>query len=194
MKNGSFTGNTRRTFIAVKVPPKKELTDMLLYLQDELKDEKIRWINPDNLHITLRFLGDTDELIIDQVSKDLKKAVTGSREFNLVLQGAGVFRSISYPRVLWFGLQDTDPLISLKKKIDEKLSFVDNDQQYKSFTPHLTIGRMKRIIDRKKLSILISELSNKFITQIEVKEFIYYESILRSDGAVYKPISVHKLR
>ncbi len=193
MKNGSFPGNIRRTFIAVKVPPKKEITDVLLYLQNELKDEKIRWINPDNLHITLNFLGDTDELIIDRISQDLEKAAAGNREFGLVLKGAGVFRSITYPKVLWLGLQDTDQLISLKMKIDDKLSYMKDNQQYKSFNPHLTIGRMKRIVDRKKISTLISELSDKVITQIQIREFIYYESILRSDGAVYKPISVHKL-
>ena len=112
----------KRTFIAIKVIPDHLFLKKYNLIRNKLKHEDIRWVNPGNYHITLRFLGDTPEGEIVKIKEILDRVVSDIATFNFGIQGIDLFRSIRHPRVLWMGMNNTHALIELKNKIDEFLN------------------------------------------------------------------------
>ena len=182
----------KRTFIAIKVIPDNLFLKKYNLIRDILKHEDIRWINPGNFHITLRFLGDTGEDEIIETDELLNRIVSDRTTFTFGIQGIDVFRSIRYPRVLWMGLNNSQYLIELKNKIDEYLDPHFDLPLNSSFNPHLTLGRMKRINNREVLRQLIESHRDDLFLDVKVREIIFFESILKREGAVYEILSVHK--
>jgi RNA 2',3'-cyclic 3'-phosphodiesterase len=93
----------KRIFIAVEIDPGATLLKMISALKTGLKNDNIKWVNPNNIHLTLSFLGDTEEEMIRSVSNMLKERCEGSGKFELVIEGLGIFRNLDDPRVLWTG-------------------------------------------------------------------------------------------
>ena len=86
---------------------------MISSLKSRLSNESIKWTNPDNIHITLSFLGDTEERWIKDINSMLKKNVKDSGRFELVIKGSGVFRNVNDPRIIWIGIEPSEKLLSL---------------------------------------------------------------------------------
>ncbi|MDP4224024.1 MAG: RNA 2',3'-cyclic phosphodiesterase, partial [Bacteroidota bacterium] len=107
----------KRVFIAVKVDAGGDLLRMLSSLKSLLAAEKIKWIDPSNIHLTLAFLGDTEEGRIKTLNTILRQKCTGFGNFEFVLAGAGVFRNYRDPRIIWTGIQSSDKLIKLNELI-----------------------------------------------------------------------------
>lgn len=156
--------------------------------------ENIRWVKPDNLHITLRFLGDTSENLVNKISGVMEKHVTKTQPFSFVIRSLDVFRSLKYPRVMWMGLDNTDALVKLKNIVDKSLSGLLPEEDTDNFNPHLTIGRMKYINDRELLKELLAGYMDHKFMDVNVDQLFFFESILDREGASYKVISSCKLR
>ena len=109
--------NSKRLFIAIHVVPDQKFTHYLDQIKNVLISEKIRWVKPENYHITLRFLGDTDTRLIPEISSGLLSSLQNLKSFTLDLFSLGVFRSLYNPRVLWIGISHSEVLLSLKKSI-----------------------------------------------------------------------------
>lgn len=179
----------KRTFIAVKIPVESELDLMLNKFRKVLENEKIKWVKPDNFHITLYFLGNTEEKLIDPISKEIMNITNKNHSFSLTLSGVGVFKSIYSPKVLWIGIEDYFQLRNIKNDIDrslESFGFVSDNREFK---PHLTFGRPKWILEKNKLKDLLIRYQNQFFQKTEVKEIIFFESKLTKKGPVYNIIS-----
>jgi 2'-5' RNA ligase len=95
----------KRIFIAIKAEAGATLLKIVSSLKSGLIEEGIKWTNPDNIHITLAFLGDTEEDMIRVISSKLKDRCEGSGNFELYIRGTGVFRNLSDPRVIWAGIE-----------------------------------------------------------------------------------------
>lgn len=178
----------QRTFIALKVEPQKEMSDCFRHLRDVLKTEKIKWVDPGKLHITLRFLGDTDPRQVIATGKILQETVPEFIHPEIVFSGMGLFRNIRDPRVLWIGMDPGRILPELKLAIDRKLAGIGFPEEERNFRPHLTLGRIKFIRDRDILEGLIREYRDTAFQKNSVDEIIYYESILRPEGPEYLPL------
>ena len=146
-----------------------------------------------NFHITLKFLGDTPEKIIPDIDRILKNISKKFSVFSLQLKGAGVFKNIANPRVLWIGLENSEDLKSLFNEIDNELNRIGFKKESREFNPHLTIARIKFLKDKKLLLKAIIDNCDKKWNQITVKEFILFESILKKDGPVYKKLARYEL-
>lgn len=183
----------KRVFIAVKIEPEEELLKMFSSFKNGLKNESIKWTETSNVHITLVFLGDTEEQRIKEIDQLLKGICSGYGEFEVILAGAGVFRSISDPRVIWAGISYSKELADLNKAITVRLHETGTRIEERIFNPHLTLGRIKRIHEVSILSGIIKNYTNKEIQRIRVKEIILFESILRPEGPIYKPLGTYLL-
>jgi 2'-5' RNA ligase len=183
----------KRIFIAVKIETEEQLLKMISLFKQALKNDSIKWTETSNIHITLVFLGDTQETRAEEIDIILKKLCNGFGSFGLVLSGAGVFRSLNDPRVIWTGIAHSEQMIMLNKKIVEKLKETGTKVEDRSFNPHLTLGRVKRINDLTKLKVLLDEFKDKEIQRVKVSEIILYESILRPEGPIYKPLGKYSL-
>jgi 2'-5' RNA ligase len=178
----------KRIFIAVKIEPRNTLTAMIAELKAALKDDRIKWTEPGNFHVTLAFLGDTPDHSITEVVKMLERTCPQVGEFELALKGAGIFKSFNDPRILWTGIEPSDELTILFKLLRDGLMDAGITLEERKFNPHLTLGRIKSIKDKGMLASLIAGYQNSEIQKQEIREVILFESLLFQSGPVYKPL------
>ena len=167
---------------------------VLEHLKESLSGSKIKWIEPYNLHITLFFLGGTDEKLIPLISERLKQLSLEFSSFRMEFEGVGVFKNFRDPRVIWIGIRDHFNICKLKSGIDDELGKFGFEAEKREFRPHLTIGRIKWIRKISVLEELVESYKNDEIQKTGIKEIIFYESILKPDGPLYLPLSVASLR
>ncbi|MCX6254086.1 MAG: RNA 2',3'-cyclic phosphodiesterase [Bacteroidia bacterium] len=183
----------KRIFIALKVEAEESLLKMISSLKSGLSNESIKWTNPNNIHITLAFLGDTEEERIKIISAMLKEKCEGFGKFELIIRGSGVFKNLSDPRVIWTGIDPSGKLAQLNDFIMNGLKSADIKMEGRPFKPHLTLGRIKYLKDLTILKTLMDKFQNSEIQKVPVNEVILYESILLQSGPVYKPLGKYKL-
>lgn len=177
-----------RTFVAIELP--RELTSKIDQLQSALKKTNVdvSWVKPQNVHITLKFLGEVKEEKIEEVYQVVEKSVNGIKSFTVNLQGLGGFPNLKRPRVIWVGVEKGKEILAeLYPKMEEEFLKIGFAKENRSFTPHLTIGRIK---SPKHLEGLASEINKTtFETEeFEVKEVVVMKSTLFPTGAVYTPL------
>ncbi len=103
-----------------------------------------RWVNVENLHLTVHFLGDVREDLIPSVVSALKNAVSGVTPFTIDLKGVGVFPSIERPRVFWAGVGgETAPLYQLNRQVQSEMANIGYAANKSRFSPHLTLARIR---------------------------------------------------
>ena len=183
--------SVKRIFIAINFFPDPVFYDMLMDIKKRLEKERIRWVKTDNLHITLRFIGDYDINKIPEISEILSDVALNTTGFKLIYKDLGVFKSLSYPKVLWVGLEQSIALRELKKKIDLELNKTGFDFKEKKFSPHLTLGRMKYLKDKDSLRELMQNYKNKVFMRQNVESIVLMESKIDQKGAEYFPVSEH---
>lgn len=183
----------KRIFIAFKVEPEVIFKEILSSLNYSLSKESIRWTNVDNIHITLVFLGNTQESTIINIISFLREICKGTGEFDILIKGCGVFRKNNEPRILWTGIEPSDKLLLLYDSIIDGLKQLNIKIEERPFKPHLTIGRVTHLKDKELLNTLIEKYQYSEIQNVRVKEVILYESILYQSGPVYKPLEKFSL-
>jgi 2'-5' RNA ligase len=176
-----------RVFIGIDIPQK--IKDDLFRIQNIISGNlaKINWVAKKNLHITLKFIGDIDEIKLKEIKEKLKEIKFNS--FDLELDKLGFYLFKGTPRIIRLSFLDGDKLIELQRKIDEELlGICDGDQK---FSPHLTLGRVKMIKKKKEFKDKINEFEftkEKF----NVDNFQLVESKLTKNGPKYKIIEEFK--
>ncbi len=172
-----------RLFIALPVP--EEIKDSILGLRTNIPGA--RWMEKEQLHITLKFIGEVDGGSFRQI-KDLLAGI-GYKSFTLRFSGVGVFPpggrgGRSSPRVLWTGVENMEKLAGLRNRIERKLKTAGIPEEKRKFSPHLTLARLKNPSESalsRFLSINHSFRTNTFTAE----RFFLYSSILKPSGAVY---------
>jgi 2'-5' RNA ligase len=175
-----------RLFIAVDLPEtiKSNLTSMSFGIPGA------RWVVPEQLHLTVRFIGEVDGTLFRDISEVLQEIDFGS--FSLQLKGVGCFPPRGTPRVLWIGLARSEPLLQLRKKIDTALARVKVKPEGRKFSPHITLARLKNSPVQKIANFLAG---NGLFSQepFQVDDFKLYSSILSAKGAYHKVERVYPL-
>lgn len=135
-----------RLFVAIELPEwiKTHLKEVGQQLNGRLPSGAVRWVRPDRMHLTLRFLGDTAVSRLDEVVAALDTAVAGVAPFVIKLDNLGCFPHCQQPRVIWVGLTgELTPLFAIKQTLDNELAALGWAQEGR-FRPHLTLGRVKQ--------------------------------------------------
>lgn len=183
-----------RAFIAIDLP--QEIKSRLLLLENELKQyhsDFIKWVNPDGIHLTLKFLGNTNYNDIKAITGAIKDACNECKSFALETTGIGVFPNYYRPRVIWLGIGgELDILFKAQKRIDDALVKLGFNREKRPFSPHVTLGRVRDNVATNKIREFSEVLKNiKYDEKqyIEVNEVKLIRSQLYSAGAVYTEIS-----
>ncbi|MCK4568818.1 MAG: RNA 2',3'-cyclic phosphodiesterase [Bacteroidales bacterium] len=184
----------KRLFAAIKIHPDEVFLKRYYAIKKALKDEKIKWVNPENIHITLKFFGETPEHHIPGINVALRHASKEVTPFDLVLQNTGIFGSSYNPRVIWFGIEPHDRVVLLSQSILEELEGIGIKRDRQNFVPHLTVARIKNLEDKKFFQMVIDKNKEGFIQKEEVNEFHLFESILQPEGPKYELIETFDLR
>ncbi len=177
-----------RTFIAIELP--QELTSQIDQLQTVLRKTSadVSWVKPQNVHITLKFLGEVREEKIEEVYQATEQSVKELRKFQVNLQGLGGFPNMKRPRVIWIGVEKgKEVLAQVYPKVEEEFFRIGFAKENRDFTPHLTIGRVKSPKNLERLAVEINQ--TKFQTEeFEIKDVVVMKSTLLPTGAVYTPL------
>jgi 2'-5' RNA ligase len=180
---------TIRAFIAVKMPA--ETMAAITDVQDLLRSQRlnIKWVRPQSIHLTLKFLGNISPEIVPQISEVIAKVATGEQPIDLAAKGIGVFPTIRRPRVLWIGLSgETAALLALQQKLEEALIPIGFAKEKRSFKAHLTIGRIKGRVDPKELMAAMEPFLDFKGPGFFASGMTLYQSDLKPTGAVYTPL------
>ena len=152
-----------RLFVAVKLgqEAREALRQLVARAQSRQAAECIRWVDPDKMHITLRFLGQVKEGLVPGIASALHAACAGRQPFELRLGGLGSFPSEAAPRVIWVGLapEGMAELESLQKAVNEALHKIMGTPEDREFRPHITVGRVRDKVSQKERQAIRSLLA-----------------------------------
>jgi len=180
-----------RGFIAVDI----DSFPKILEFEKELVETRanIKLVEPENVHITLKFLGETDEDLIDTIDVVIKNAVQGINKFNIILEGAGVFPNKKYIKIIWLGIKQGEKLVGIAKNIDEELSKMGFKKEKRNFSAHLTIARVRSAKNIEKLLRIIEKYTDFKFAEINVDSIKLKKSVLTQKGPIYTNLKVIRL-
>ena len=181
-----------RSFVAVDLP--MEVKGRLSRLVESLRrgGHPVKWVNPQGLHVTLKFLGNVEASRIPAVSQAVEQVAHDARSFELTAVGLGTFPSLSRPRVVWVGLEGAiDELQRLQSALEAALSRLGFAPENRPFSPHLTLGRVQESTPPDQRRAFGSALAATKIGQLgsfTVRELVLMESKLSPQGARYSAL------
>lgn len=182
--------NQIRVFIAVDLPPaiQESVEKQTAPLRRTLGDDLIRWVPAQNMHLTLKFIGNIAASHLDFLKQMLTQSVNSQRQFDLQIGGIGSFPNLKRPRVLWVGIHAPADLTSLQKNVEAGAVRLGYEKEERGFSPHLTLGRVRQNVSAADLQRIRSALENTQIGRIgtaTIEAVHLYKSDLHADGSIY---------
>ena len=179
-----------RAFIAIELP--KPLQDAVekqtARLRQTLGNDIVRWVPTQNMHLTLKFLGDIAASHVDFLRQMLAREADSHSQFDLQIDGLGSYPTSRRPRVLWAGLHAPADLISLQKSIEAGTTRLGYEQEEHAFSPHLTLGRVRQTISQTEMQKVRTALDTIQLGNIgtaRVDSIHLYRSDLQPSGSIY---------
>jgi len=187
-----------RSFIAIELP--EEVREGLARLGNELKRNEhkfVKWVNPDGLHLTLKFLGNIPSKRVTEIINAIEEVTQGVSAFHLEISGLGAFPSLRQARVFWVGIGgEVDKLSKLQQNIDSALDVLRFAKEERPFVPHLTLARLRpgaSPLERRSFGELVDSTIFEDKYHIEVEAVSLMRSQLTPAGAVYTRLSAVEL-
>ena len=179
---------TFRTFIALDFPcPVLDKIKKIQKSIDSSYSSIIRWTKPENIHLTLKFLGEVKIEKIQTIEKSLDSIANKMEPFKIDLSEIGAFPNWGHPRIIWIGLEKSEPLLLLAKEIEENMNEIGFEREIRPFSPHLTIGRVRDDTSFKDFQMM--ENKCRTFTRIEdripINNIYIYKSDLQPFGPIY---------
>jgi len=188
-----------RTFLAIELPSK--IKESLANIQNQLKttDADVKWVEPQNIHLTLKFLGEVDDKKLSRISEIMDDIAGNSNSFYIQISSLGAFPKIDFPRVIWVGIEKGDKETkeiarALEEKIAKEAGIPKEDRPFSS---HITIGRTRSSLNRIKL---IQELKKLAIgleqnnLDFPVAKITLFKSTLTPKGPLYEALKETNLK
>lgn len=157
----------------------------------------VRWVSANNIHLTLQFLGETPPVKLDKLTLQLKPLIAAQEVFSFQMQGLGAFPNTHRPRVIWIGLQAPTGLATLQNVLADTVQSAGIPVEDRPFSPHLTLGRVKRDAapsEVQNLSLALDELKVGMLGSTTVKTVTLFRSDLHPNGPVYTAMAHFPLR
>lgn len=174
-----------RAFIAIELS--EEAKKALAELQAEfIKSEAdVKWVKPENIHITLKFLGNITEEQKEKIQEILDDNLKGFNSFKIGLQGVGAFPKPNYPRVVWVGTTGEEQLKPIAKLIDEKINKLGFPKEERAFKSHLTFARVRSGRNKDKLTEALKKFEAFSGPEFLVDAVCLLQSALTPQGSIY---------
>ncbi len=183
-----------RTFIAVEAVDGVHAQAQAAIERLRPLASNVKWVEPENLHWTLQFLGDLKDEEIAEVCRRVQKIVADVAPFSLTGSGVGAFPKLDRPKVLWLGVSEgMDQFAALQAKVETNLEGMGFRGENRQFVPHLTLGRVGPGQDNGALVEGVTQLSNFAGGQMFVDEVVVYASEPQRSGPKYTPLAHLKL-
>ena len=179
-----------RAFIAIDLTPEivQHLEQVSTQLKKRLEGVPVRWVPVDNIHLTLKFLGDVSLANVEMLKKILQTEVDGHHAFEISVGGLGAYPSPRRPRVVWVGVEAPTELAAVQSGVENAMARLGYAREERPFSPHLTLGRVSRNAvgrDERLIGESIEAIKLGFLGVARVNEVHLYKSDLHPNGAVY---------
>ncbi len=180
---------TIRSFIAVPLAENVSRGTARLITRLSQVDEGIRWVPVDNLHLTLKFLGEVDNTLVPKICEFSREICEGYEPFELSFAGTGGFPNLNRARILWVGVEDpSGSLVGIVSELESKLADLGFKPEPRDYTPHLTIGRT-RSGGRRASEQIIEQMKAEqgtMLGEMEVAQVHLMASFLDKAGPTYQ--------
>ena len=176
-----------RLFVAIDIEPHvrvriKQIQNRLAQELD-LSDKQVKWVHPEQIHLTLKFLGNVDDGLLTDVCDVVKRTASEFESFDFEAKGLGVFGRPA--RVVWAGISDCRPLKQLQARLEKQFSELGWAEENRLFSGHLTLCRVKNASAGRKLADAIGQYNNEPLGLVAATEVVVYQSQLSSAGPFY---------
>ncbi len=181
-----------RTFIAISLP--QNVKARLAQLQETLKKSgaDVKWVDPQNIHLTLKFLGEIDQQQIATITKAVEEVALTTGSFRANLNILGAFPKLEFARVIWVGLENGDSQSKvIAQALEEKIEMLGIPKEKREFSSHITIGRVRSFLKKDKLAQAITEENQNFgqeKLEFAVTAITLYKSTLTPKGPAYEAL------
>lgn len=176
-----------RTFIAIEATDEVESLALATIEQLRPYADSVKWVVPDNLHWTLQFLGDVDDVQLYEICRNVSRIAADFPCFSLSANHVGAFPSKAKPRAIWLGANEgSDILCQLQAKIEDSMSDLGFRPEGRQFVPHLTLGRVGRQKHAgPNLVQQLADMEEPDTSSMSVEEIIVFGSELERTGPTY---------
>ncbi len=181
-----------RSFIAIELS--EELKETLHRIQEKLKSSgaDVKWVEPKNIHLTLKFLGEINDKELPKIICALQDIARHSKGFLLRFSSLGAFPTISFPRIIWAGIDKGESETKiLANQVEERLIKIGLPKEKRPFSSHITIGRTRSNLGRDKLVAGLNSLMNGFKglpQELLVNKITLFKSTLTPQGPLYEAL------
>ena len=179
-----------RTFIAIDFSPEiiRKISGIIKYFKTKTPAGALKWVAPENLHLTIKFLGEVPEGNLDKIKALINQTLVDTQAFGIGVEGLGMYPSAQKPRVIWLGIKGGEPIIKIHERLDSQLENLDIRPDNRGFSPHLTIARVRRNTDRETVKVIGETLSAYKVDSLGVctiDHVVLYKSDLTPKGPIY---------
>jgi len=179
-----------RAFIAIDLPSEVQdcLRQILTQLNEQMGDVPVRWVAAENIHLTLKFLGDVSTNNIQVLTELLEAETANQKPMVISVGGVGAFPKIRSPRVIWVGVEAPQELVALQRQIDSHTARIGYARDRRPFSPHLTLGRVSRNAtpqDVRKIGDVLASQKIGYLGVARMRAVHLYRSDLKPSGAEY---------
>lgn len=175
-----------RAFLAIEIDD--YLKNNIKKTQQNIKNTqsaKIKYVEDENLHLTIKFFGDINERKQKQISKSINRTIENYNPYILKVAKIGAFPNINRPKVIWTGVKDKNKnTINLIKELDEEFNKIGFKKE-RNYVPHITIGRVKNISQKNVLENTLQNLKNSYYGKMKVTKLCLKSSELTPNGPIY---------
>ncbi|MDD2679988.1 MAG: RNA 2',3'-cyclic phosphodiesterase [Candidatus Omnitrophica bacterium] len=186
-----------RTFIAIELP--QHIKDRLAELQARLKQSgaDVKWVEPKNIHLTLKFLGETSDEKLPKIIEAMESVAQNKKRFTARLFCLGAFPKLNFPRVIWVSIDLGDEEVKkIAQGLEEKMEKIGYLKEERPFSSHISIGRVRSVLNKENLIRDLKALENycaKEKLEFDVAGITLLKSTLGSGGPVYEALKQAKL-
>jgi len=181
-----------RAFIAIELSP--DSRKRLAYLEEQLKSSggDVKWVKPENIHLTLKFLGEIDDKTLEKITKIMEDIAVKEKPFYMRLLSPSAFPKINFPRVIWIGIDKGDSETKqIAKILEEEIAKVGIPKENRPFSSHITLGRVRSGLNRDKLAKNLEYLASNVpedSPEFLVAKITLFKSTLTPSGPIYEAL------
>ncbi|MCS7192022.1 MAG: RNA 2',3'-cyclic phosphodiesterase [Armatimonadetes bacterium] len=178
-----------RSFVALELS--EDVRERLKDLLQQLRQTKaaVKWVEPENLHLTLKFLGEVPESQIEEIVNALKSIAQATLTFSFTVCGVGGFPNLNRPKVLWAGVEASENLMTLQRMVEQAMERLGFSPEERTYHPHITIGRVKAMVGIEEVKMILSKNLGTVFGVVPANHLTLFRSDLSKEGPTYTPLA-----
>ncbi len=180
-----------RAFISADLPTIPSLEALTRDLREASRDLKV--VAVDHLHLTLKFLGDTEEGLVPEIVSAMREASAGIGPFTIRVRGTGGFPNLDRPSVLWVGIEGGDPLGRMAASLDADVAALGFERERRPWSPHVTVARVRGRRDLDRALAVVRAHADEVFAEVRIEDLRLKKSVLRPQGPEYTTVESVRL-